>query len=538
MPDGSECCFLHLPAEFEVAAKRIECARPWFAFCRRQWATDLLLGLGTLVTLAAVIGFPKPVHISHPTVANTTLQRRWQGMPVMIQHATGSGVFLQLSDIHLDPWYNESFSKKCFCNRFGQTNTSDLSSCFANSTRNIFGQRGCDTPYTLFQRAVAAAAANAPKGGYDWIFVTGDYVRHNMHKVPRVKRTAAVREIIQRVGNVIRKHFPDTAVRHGLGHDVYMLGSNGNNDFPGDYNITITDPQHGTNPWFASLVPMLLPKLDAAHHNGQRSMGDDARVTFSRGGYFLERLTPDLCLLSINTAVYHKRHSTDDPFGQFKWLRSVMMELRAGTAIAGGAAQQPRALIVGHIPPVLDHYHFEPLWEPFYARSYLEIVSQNSDLIAGQLFAHLHTPLIRLLPSQSGALPLFIAGGVSPIYENNPSFRVWRYSGSQLLDYTDFYGNLVEDGPQGNFSFDAHVNALKTFNLSSLEAKEWQQKVILKLETSDDVWQRYLRSVYLKDGGHQLEERLMSSALRTKTMCSIENINQLEFQKCLSKRGI
>jgi len=514
-------------------------ALPWPAWCPRlRIKTELLLGLAAVFTLAAFTGVLKPWHLSGPPAGRTTWQSNLAVAPTKSQRAAGSGVFLQISDIHLDPWYDGSLSRDCFCNRFGLANISDLSSCRVNSTQNRFGQRGCDTPYALLQSTLAAAAANAPKGGYDWIFVTGDYVRHFIENVPTVSSAAAVREVIQTVGGLIRSHFPETAVHHGVARDVYLLGDTGNNDFPGDYNVTVTDPNYGRNPWFASLVPMLLPKLNAVHNNGQRSILDDARATFSRGGYFVQRLTPDLCVLSINTAVYHKRHSTDDPFGQFKWLRSVMMELRAGTAIAGGAAQQPRALIVGHIPPVLDHYHFEPLWEPFYARSYLEIVSQNSDLIAGQLFAHLHTPLIRLLPSQSGALPLFIAGGVSPIYENNPSFRVWRYSGSQLLDYTDFYGNLVEDGPQGNFSFDAHVNALKTFNLSSLEAKEWQQKVILKLETSDDVWQRYLRSVYLKDGGHQLEERLMSSALRTKTMCSIENINQLEFQKCLSKRGI
>jgi 3',5'-cyclic AMP phosphodiesterase CpdA len=455
----------------------------------------------------------------------------------MIEHAAGSGTFLQISDIHLDPWYNESLSKKCFCNRFGLVNTSGLTSCIAKSTQNIFGQHGCDAPYALLQRALAAAAANAPKGGYDWILVTGDYVRHGMRKVPINDRAAAVREIIQTVRDLIRKHFPDTVVHHGLGHDVYLLGNNGNNDFPGDYNITLTDPKHGTNPWFASLVPMLLPKLDAVHGTGQPFAGDP-RATFSRGGYFLERLTPDLCVLSINTAVYHRRHSTDDPFGQFKWLRSVMMELRASTATAGAAARQTRALIVGHIPPVIDHFKFKSLWEASYARSYLEIVSQNADLIAGQLFAHLHTPLIRLLPFQGGALPLFVAGGVSPIYENNPSFRVWHYSGSQLLDYTDFYGDLVEDGPQDSFNFNAHLSALKTFNLSSLEAKEWHKKVVLKLETSDDVWRRYMSSLYLKDKGHMFEAALKSPVFRAKAMCSIENIHQIEFQQCLAEKGI
>jgi len=243
----------------------------------------------------------------------------------------------------------------------------------------------------------------------------------------------------------------------------------------------------------------------------------------------LEDLTANLCVLSINTAVYHKKHKTDDPFGQFKWLRRVMMELRAGVR---------RAIIVGHIPPVIDHYKFHSLWEASYARSYLEIVAQNADLIAGQLFAHMHTPMIRLLPSQDGALPLFVAGAVSPVYENNPSFRVWRYSGSQLLDYTDIYGDLRVDGPQDNFSFDAHLSALETFNLSSLAAKEWREKVMLKLETDDEVWRRYIKNLYLMDKGPKFEAALTSPSFRAKAMCSIENVHQLEFQQCLRMKGI
>lgn len=134
-------------------------------------------------------------------------------------------------------------------------------------------------------------------------------------------------------------------------------------------------------------------------------------------------------------------------------------------------------------------------------------------------------------------MPLFAAGAVSPVFENNPSFRVWRYSGSQLLDYTDIYGELREDGPQDTFSFDAHLSALETFNLSSLAAKEWREKVTLKLETDDEVWGRYVKNLYLMDKGHVFEERLTSRIFRAKAMCSIENLHQLEFQQCLTKRG-
>jgi len=525
-----ESCFLRLPDEAEPMTICSLFARPWLALCCRQLPKELLLGVVGVLALAACSVLLKNLHMLHPAVAQANWQKERLSTPMMMESSARSGAFLQISDVHLDPWYNESLSKRCFCNRFGLESPSDLSSCAANSTRNMFGQHGCDAPYALLQSTLAAAAANAPRGGYDWIVVTGDFVRHGMRRVPIVRRAAAVREIIKKVGDLIRKHFPDSAVHHGFGHDMSLLG---NNDFPGNYNFTITDPKHERNPWFASLVPMLLPE-----EIGRRSVGSDARATFSRGGYFMERLTPDLWLLSINTAVYHKLHSTKDPFGQFRWMRSVMMEMRASRAAAGAAARQPRALIVGHIPPVIDNFKFRSLWEASYARSYLEIVSQNADLIAGQLFAHLHKPLIRLLPGQASALPLFVAGAVSPVFDNNPSFRVWRYSGSRLLDYTDFYGDLVQAGLQGTLRFDAQLSALRTFNLSSLEAEEWHKKVVLKLETSDDVWLRFVKSLYFKDKGHVFQAALTSPFFRTKTICSIEHMYQLAFHQCLTERGI
>mmetsp|Transcript_93606 Transcript_93606/g.185692 ORF Transcript_93606/g.185692 Transcript_93606/m.185692 type:complete len:540 (+) Transcript_93606:48-1667(+) len=539
MTARSECMFMQLRDD-DQSTRCSGDALPWPAWCPRlRIKTELLLGLAAVFTLAAFTGVLKPWHLSGPPAGRTTWQSNLAVAPTKSQRAAGSGVFLQISDIHLDPWYDGSLSRDCFCNRFGLANISDLSSCRVNSTQNRFGQRGCDTPYALLQSTLAAAAANAPKGGYDWIFVTGDYVRHFIENVPTVSSAAAVREVIQTVGGLIRSHFPETAVHHGVARDVYLLGDTGNNDFPGDYNVTVTDPNYGRNPWFASLVPMLLPQRVADDHGvSQRSIGGNAQDTFSRGGYFAEHLTANLCVLSINTAVYSKRHKSNDPFGQFKWLRSVMKELRAGASAAGAASGQRRAIIVGHIPPVIDHYKFESLWEASYVRSYLEIVSTNSDLIAGQLFAHMHTPMIRLLPSQFGALPVFIAGGVSPVFENNPSFRVWRYSGSQLLDYTDVYGDLREEGPQDAFNFDAHLSALETFNLSSLAAEEWQEKVMLKLETNDEVWRRYIKNFYLTDKGQVFEAAVKSPIFRAKATCSMANIHQLEFHQCLARRGI
>jgi len=56
---------------------------------------------------------------------------------------------------------------------------------------------------------------------------------------------------------------------------------------------------------------------------------------------------------------------------------------------------------------------------------------------------------IRVLPSAPpGAGPVFLMGAISPVYNNNPSFRLVEYDAStgRMLDYSDYYAQL----PEGN----------------------------------------------------------------------------------------
>lgn len=54
------------------------------------------------------------------------------------------------------------------------------------------------------------------------------------------------------------------------------------------------------------------------------------------------------------------------------------------------------------------------------------------------------------LPPPSARLqqPIFVSGGVSPVFENNPTFRVWKHRGGELLDFTVHRARLNHSGPQ------------------------------------------------------------------------------------------
>lgn len=111
----------------------------------------------------------------------------------------------------------------------------------------------------------------------------------------------------------------------------------------------------------------------------------------------------------------------EDPFGQFAWLKSQLEVARA---------RGKPAWIVGHIPPGIETFTFTELWEDKYVANYLAVV-QNKDLgpfVAAQLFGHVHACEFRLLPDPANLTgPILLSGALSPIYNNNPAFRVIEY---------------------------------------------------------------------------------------------------------------
>jgi len=126
------------------------------------------------------------------------------------------------------------------------------------------------------------------------------------------------------------------------------------------------------------------------------------------------------------------------PPGQFKWLESELEKAQTG----GG-----KVWITGHIPPGFSAFDNKQLWQEKYSVQFLSIVSKYQDVIAVVIMGHLHSDEFFLLPSvnsssesPSTTIPSAVVlntPAVSPIYLNNPSFRVFLYDKSTLnpIDY-------------------------------------------------------------------------------------------------------
>lgn len=130
---------------------------------------------------------------------------------------------------------------------------------------------------------------------------------------------------------------------------------------------------------------------------------------FACGGYTRREVVPDLVVISLNTMLWgvnlNKKynqgnpnnelhvpdHYTEDPFGQLQWLKEELSKARAGGK---------KVYIVGHHPPADQSVIVlagEDLWKQGFQLRYEHIVSEFSDVVAAQMFGHVHTNEVSFL---------------------------------------------------------------------------------------------------------------------------------------------
>ena len=318
------------------------------------------------------------------------------------------GYFTWMSDLHGDPFY-----------------TSDIRQCRKKSLLALkdqaFGAMGCDPPISLMISAASAAKAKGRETSF--LLYTGDFSRHAIELMPDPHSN--VSNVIGQVASVIKGHFADTPA---------IFGALGNDDGMRNYFQLITSDQPA-NDWFVLVAERL---------SSSWSLGADAAKEYKYGGYF-ETRAGNLTILSLATVIYSVRHEPAqlevDPFGQFAWLSH---KLKAAVH------DSRKVWIIGHIPPGIETFGYTELWHPVYLARYLEIVQDQilGSVIAAQLFGHVHKDEFRILPNPPpGAGPILLTASLSPVYYNNPSFKVVKYckATGRLLDFEAFVTKIAAE---------------------------------------------------------------------------------------------
>ncbi|GAM18126.1 hypothetical protein SAMD00019534_013010 [Acytostelium subglobosum LB1] len=285
----------------------------------------------------------------------------------------------------------------------------------------LFGRYGCDTNLELFNSTLQAMASINPTPNF--IIYTGDSVGHSMPMDQWIQSHTIFAKMVQ-----------------SLLPNIPFIPSIGNNDVFPDYNVTCSDS-----------------KLQFLSQVWSPWIPQDQVSSFLQMGAMAVTPIDGLTVITINTILYSVNQDRDpltdtDPCGQFAWLED---QLDIAQSINNSV------YIIGHIYPGLDpFYQLEQWYEPYILTFYQTLSNYNSIIKAG-FFGHIHRDQIRAPAYDQPAtnpqppstvnpyMPIFVGSAISPVYDNNPSFKVFSaddYLNIQTFDtyYTDIYfSNLL-----------------------------------------------------------------------------------------------
>ncbi|EOD04053.1 hypothetical protein EMIHUDRAFT_221473 [Emiliania huxleyi CCMP1516] len=353
--------------------------------------TIALIAIFTAAAACAILSSQPPHELPPKDPAFNVVDRR--GRAVII------------SDAHVLQRYNASYGRSCRCaGRCGPNQTGTASwqacpdSCLLPEPGSPFGQYGCDGPPALVKMAFREARRLVASP--DFVLYLGCMSGHDMPNLATaMSNLRLVRDQLH-------------ALYEG---SVISCPVIGNNDVFEDYE--------------ASLFRQICD-LDAAQ---------EARLPPGRLGRLPSG--PRLRLVAINTNLYSAvgpRMPWNAP-----WSPSTLPDPRGQLEqqLAAVAAAGERAYIAGHLPPTLDSFRREPMWNQIYADRFFAIVrrqigaspaerSPAASVIDGLFFSHLHSDEFRLIPGVTAAAApiIHIISSVTPIYGGNPTVYEMRHA--------------------------------------------------------------------------------------------------------------
>ena len=334
---------------------------------------------------------------------------------------------LHITDVHLDLQYRVGSSALCTqppCCR-GEA-LEAFQGAGSTDYGGPLGNPNCDSPMALLESALSAGKTLQP----DLVIWTGDSLAHNEEardarerkgKAPGGEGEALDKASYGRahalwtlanVTETFQRMLPNVPVFPVLGNY--------------DFYPRHTDPGPGRHNWLTEKLAWEIWKDESGAH----WLSEDARKTFTYGGFYKQRLETtgeyqhlgqtSVYVIGLNTEVCHFKNyyafnEETNGMEQLAWLKTTLMELRF---------VQAQAILIGHIPPGL----WSGCWGE-YSAEYEAIVGSFRDVIAAQLYGHQHSGSFRILYEPRNATKAssvaYVTPSLSPFKNQYPSFRLY-----------------------------------------------------------------------------------------------------------------
>lgn len=372
--------------------------------------------------------------------------------PGFVLAADSSVYFLSLADIHFSPFVACYSVKERPCPLIQRLRSAPASQWPVILSVDDTGEPRYrqDTNFILLQKNLEGAKDAAAKNHVDFVLVLGDTVGHDFRyyykKYSQDKSQEGYRDFVRKTLDFVNLElsaaFPNTS--------IFMVVGN-NDTYSSNYqSVPGGEFFNQTGALWSSLVKSARDRVVM-------------RSEFPAGGYYAVDVPghPELRLIVLNSVLFSVKsigRGSERAAGvQLNWLRQQLQQAKN---------QNQKVLIALHIPPVLDVYatrHWRlftllEFWRPEYiARFKTELAAFYPEII-GVFSGHLHYDWSQtLLLGGRQDVPVISVPSVSPIYGNDPGFKVYHYSAADdRID--DFYTYTYPVRGRGTWSIEHAYN--------------------------------------------------------------------------------
>jgi sphingomyelin phosphodiesterase acid-like 3 len=363
--------------------------------------------------------------------------------------------FLIASDLHFNP-----FADPTLVGELAAAPATGWEPILNRSQPAGYSPYGQDTNWWLLQSSLDAMRATLPRPAL--VMITGDLLAHGfpqkyaqaIHDTNREHYRAFVLKTIEFLGGELRQRFKKSQI---------LLTPGNNDDECGDYQIAADGP-------FLSDTADLAQKLARA---GAPFLDDWKAL----GSYSVQpRALHGVRILSVNSVFFSNKYQATNfanacsPVDSSAATRTLTW-LQSNLAQARHANQ--KVWLMFHIPPGIDGFStmvqylrmaagtqvsdvlcskaIVPMWKPVWTSRLEGIMQEYQSTIVASFAGHDHTDDFRVIHTgQAGGQFVLIDPAVSPIYGQNPSFRVVTFDqGGGLADQSTYYlTNLQSAGSE------------------------------------------------------------------------------------------
>lgn len=428
---------------------------------------------------------------------------------VTISCAVSDVNFFVISDIHYDILYSPYYEPIQDCHN---SPVSLLKTTFSYiepaSDAQPTGRFRCDSSLNLLSSAFYSMSSINPNP--DFILILGDFIAHNTMYVvnPQGMRDFNYNiELLQlsfmQVSEVIRSYFPNTRI-------IPVLG---NNDGYSDYHDIQEEMKGKYYQYLWNLWHPLIGEMSSE---------------FIMNGYYTTKYE-DIKFICLNSNHFSikQRDYEEEAQEQMEWFEE---ELRKSDE------NNERVVIMMHIPPGISTYgKGDPNWDDIHIDPFISSIKTYSHLILYILSGHLHISTFQLI--QDLNIPIIVHSSLSPVYQNNPTFRYYEISSHNTTYHEyilDLYSKNSDFKLQSSTSISSLYYASYLSSLSSnttsildflINAKGLRFPYENGLVTESEIWD--IAALIESESEIELGKKIV--------LCSMKWLKYSDFERCVSE---